>query len=164
MATRKRNPNPMYAVADARLQHGYGHLTLHVYNALGESSRSGTIKIDCQAGGTCPGQTYSWKYGVSNDYDVLDVSALHKGYLLLRRMKKALDKVYTEHGSAKTYAEYVLRVLRAAGVRKVHLRPGFNASYQGDVQSLHAYDPIRQGDSLLNELHNMEQVIIGRTC
>lgn len=163
MATRKRNPNPMYAVAAVRLQNGYGHLTLHVYNALGDSSQAGTIKIDCQAGGISEGETYSWKYGVSNDYGVLDVHALHKGYLLMRRMKKALDKVYTELGSAKTYAEYVVRVLRAAGVRKVHLRPGVNSTFHGDVQSLFAYDPVKHGDSLLNELHNMEQAIIGRT-
>jgi hypothetical protein len=163
MATRKQNPNPVYAVANARFEHGYGHLTLHVYNALGESSRSGTIKIDCQAGGTCPGETYSWKYGVSNDYDVLDVHALKKGYWLLRAMKRTLDKDYDEFGSAKTYAEYVVRVLRAAGVRKVHLRPGVNSTFHGDVQTLHAYNPVKNGDALLNELHNMEQAIIGMT-
>lgn len=162
MATRKSNP--VYAVANARYEHGYGHVTIHVYNALGESTDSGTIKIDCQAGGTCPGETYSWKYGVSNDYGVLDVNALRRGYWLMRAMKRKLDKEYDELGSAKNYAEYVLRVLRAAGIRRVHVRPGVNSTYHGDVEALHAYDPVKHGESLLNELHNMEQAVIGLSC
>lgn len=161
MATRKRTP--VHAVVNARFEHGYGHITVHVYNILGEGCRSGTIKIDCQAGGTCPGETYSWKYGVSNDYDVLDVHALRTGYWLMRAMQRRLDKDYDERGSAKNYAEFVLRVLRAAGVRQAYLRPGVNSTYYGDVTALHPYDPVKQGDALLNELHNMEQAIIGLT-
>lgn len=160
MATRKRTPNPVYASASARVDNGYGHLTIHIHEAFGSI---GTIKIDCQCGGISPGETYSWKHGVSNDYDVLGVHALHKSFLLMRAMAKKLAQEYTDHGNAKNYAEYALRVLRAAGVRKVYLRPGVNSTFYGDVKTLHPYDPIKQGDMLKNELHNMEQAIIGRT-
>lgn len=162
MATRKRNPNPVYAVATASHEHGYGHLTIHAYEMFGY--QGGTLKITCQSGGTSsPGETYAWDHGLANDYSVLGVEALKKGYWMMRRIKRVLNKEYDDHGRAENYATYVLRVLRAAGIRKIYLRPGVNSSYHGDVKTLPGFDPIKQGDTLLNELHNMEQAILSRS-
>lgn len=162
MATRKSKSEEVYAVANAVHQYGYGHVTIYIHNALGFNG--GNIKIDCQAGGTSPGETYSWKYGVWKDYDVLDVETLRRGYWLMRAMKRKLDKAYTDHGRAKNYAEFALRVMQAAGVRRVYLRPGINSTFHGDVTTLHGYSPVRNHDALLIELSNMEQAIIQRSC
>lgn len=160
MATRKSKSDEIYAVASATYRHGHGHITIHVHNALGDSGA--TIKIEGQAGGdNVPRTIYSWKFGVWKDYDVMDQATLRKGYVLMRAMKKKLDKVYDERGPEKTYAEYVLRILRAGSVRRIYLRPGVNSTYYGDPTALHGYTPIQQGDSLLNELSNMEQAILG---
>lgn len=158
MATRKSKSEEVYAVVSATYAHGHGHLTIYVHNALGAGGA--TIKIDSLAGGTAPGQTYAWKHGVWKDYDVIDLKTLRLGYLLMRAMGKKLDKVYDERGTAKNFAEYALRVMRAAGVRQVYMRPGVNSTFYGDVTTLQGYHPVRQYDSLLNELFNMEQAVI----
>jgi len=160
MTTRKRNPNPVYAVASAKHEYGYGHVTIHIHELFG--GRSGTLKIDCQSGGTSPGETYGWKHGLCA-HDVLGVEALRNGYWLMRRVKKILDKQYHEQGAPANYAEYALRVLRAAGIRKVYIRPGLNSTYRGEEKDLPCFDPTKQGDALLEELRSMEQAIISRS-
>jgi hypothetical protein len=162
MATRKSKSEEIYAVATATTSNGFGHITIYVHNAVGHGGA--TIKLHCQSGGTSPGETYGWKHGLWKDYDVMDVETLRKGYWLLRAMKRKLDKVYTDQGNAKNFPEYALRVLRAAGVRSVYLRPGLNSTFYGDATTLHGYNPVRHGDSLLNELVNMEQAILGASC
>jgi hypothetical protein len=78
----------------------------------------------------------------------------------MRRVKRVLDKAYDENGSPADFAEYTLRVLRAAGIRKVHLHPGVNSRYHGDEKELPGFDPVKQGDILLNELRAIEQATI----
>jgi hypothetical protein len=157
MATRIRKVNPVYATATATTGHGYGHITIHVYEMFGGGA---TLKIRCQSGGTSQGETYAWEHGLSNDYSVLGVHTLKKGYWLMRRISRSLEKERNENGSVHDFAEYALRVLRAAGVRKIHLLPGVNPGYIGDHQTLPSLDPIKQGDLLLENLKLMEQKII----
>lgn len=161
MAIRKTKQDEVYAVASATNAHGYGHLTIHVYNALGHGGA--TLKLDCQAGGTSPGETYSWKHGVWKDYSVLDMETMRRGYLLMRSIRRVLDKLYDEHGSVKNFAEYALRVLRAAGVKQVYLRPGLNSTFYGDATTLKGYRPKADGDALLTELKAMETIVI-KSC
>jgi hypothetical protein len=159
MATRRpRKENTVHAVATAKTNSGYGHVTIHIYDLLGYNN--GTLKIDCQSGGTCPGETYAWAHGVSHDYSVLGETALKNGLTAMRRIKRGMEKERAEHGSPRNFAEYAVRVLRAAGVRRVHLVPGVNAGYYGDVKTLPALDPLKQGDVLFDNLRLMEEKII----
>ncbi|WP_157644049.1 hypothetical protein [Burkholderia ubonensis] len=161
MATRIRKVNPVYATATATVNHhGYGHITIHVYELM--CYRGGTLKISCQSGGSSPG-TYAWEHGVSNDYSVLGTEALKKGYYLMLRIGRLLEKERSEHGSPRNFAEYAVRVLRAAGVRKIHLLPGVNPGYIGDAQALPSLDPRKQGDLLTENLRLMEEKIIEMT-
>jgi hypothetical protein len=157
MATRNRKTDTVYGVARGRHEHGYGHVTIHVYGLFGSNA---TLMLDCQSGGTAHGETYGWKHGLTPSHSVLGVHELHKGYLLMRRMKKELDKVYEADGSPGNFAEYAMRVLRAAGIRKVHMHPGVNSRFFGDELALPSYDPVRQGDILLHELRMVEQAVI----
>lgn len=161
MATRMRKTNPVYATATATVRNGYGHVDIYIYELL--TYRGGTLKITCQSGGSSPGETYAWAHGVSNDYSVLDTESLRKGYLLMRRIGKLLKEERDEHGAPRNFAEYAVRVLRAANVRKVHLLPGVNPGYIGDAQALPSLDPRKQGDLLTENLHLMEQKIIEMT-
>jgi hypothetical protein len=157
MATRIRKVNPVYATATATSQNGYAHIYIYVYEMFG---RGVTLKISCQAGGSSHGETYAWDHGLSNDYSVIGLDSLKKGYWTMRAIARALEKERSENGSARDFAEYAVRVLRAAGIRKIHLLPGVNPGYIGDHQKLPSLDPIKQGDLLLENLKLMEQKII----
>ncbi len=159
MATKKENP--VYGFANATYSHGYGHVTIHIYELLGYNG--GTLKITCQSGGESGrGETYAWDYGVSNDYSVMKLNALKMGYSLMRRVNRLMDKEYTDNGSPANFAEFAVRVLRAAGIRRVHVKSPINAGYCGDVKDLPRFDPLRDGDALFNTLRAMELDIIGR--
>lgn len=161
MATRMRKTNPVYATATATVRNGYGHVDIYVYELL--TYRGGTLKITCQSGGSSPGDTYAWEHGVSNDHSVLGTEALKKGFWLMRRIGRLLEKEQAERGQPSNFAEYAVRVLRAANVRKIHLLPGVNPGYIGDAQALPSLDPRKQGDLLTENLHLMEQKIIEMT-
>ncbi|WP_157641910.1 hypothetical protein [Burkholderia ubonensis] len=158
MATRMRKTNPVYATATATVNRDYGHITIHVYELM--PYRGGTLKISCQSGGSSRDETYAWEHGVSNDYSVLGMDALKKGYWLMRKVSRQLEKDREELGSPRNFAEYAVRVLRAAGVRKIHLLPGVNPGYVGDVQTLPSLDPRKQGDLLTENLRCMEEKIL----
>jgi hypothetical protein len=159
MATRKSKSDTVYAIARGRHEHGYGHVTIHVYGLFGSSGC--TLKIDCQTGGdTSPGETYSWKHGVHHSHAVLGVDELKKGYWLMRAINRNLAKVYEEQGAPAHFADFAVRVLRAANVRKMHLHPGVNSRFYGDELTLPGYDPLKQGDMLRHDLHTVEQAVI----
>lgn len=161
MATRKREPNPVYAVALANHERGYGHVRVHIYEALGYNN--GTLTIQCQTGGgESVGETYGWKHGLTH-YDVLRTEGLRRGYWLMRRIDRQLAKMRTDHGTPDNFAEYALRVLRAAGIRKVHVKPGVNTHFIGDEKSLPCFNPIKQGDALFEQLRSLEQAIIEKS-
>lgn len=159
MATRTRRNDPVHGFANASYNHGYGHVNIHVYELFGYSR--GTLKISCQSGGnTSEGETYGWEHGISNDYSVIGINTLKQGYLLMRRVERLLEKERTDRGAPENFADYALRVLRAAGVRKVHINAGVNAGFYGDKKDLPTFDPLKQGDALYNELRAMELKII----
>lgn len=164
MANRKANTK--YALACSRVEHGYGHIIVHVHDLFENGGNGTTIKIACQVGGEHSRvnlKSYAWKHGISNGYDTINTQTAHQGYLLMRRADKALDKVYDEAGSPKTFAEYAVRVLRALGIRKVSVNPKINAGYQ-DLDKLPKFDSTRDHDELLNTLLNMENELIGTCC
>lgn len=157
MTSPKRKPSPVYASATATVREGYGHVTIEAYEML--TYRGGTLRIRCQSGGTAPGETYAWEYGVANDYSVLSEEALRRGHLLMRKISRKLKEERDEYGSPTNFADYAMRVLRAAGIRKVHLLPGVNPGYV-DVQSLPALNPVRDEELLMGNLRSMELKII----
>jgi hypothetical protein len=158
MATRIRKANPVYATASAVMSSNgeYGHINIHVYEMFG---RGATLKISCQSGGVEPRETYAWKHGLSNDYSVMGVETLKKGYWLMRSIERKMEKKRDEEGPVRSFADYALRVLQAAGVRKVHLLPGVNPGHV-DLQTLPFQDPLKQSDLLHDNLRAMEQKII----
>lgn len=158
MTTRIRKPNPVYAVVTARHEHGYGHIYIHVHEILGYNN--GTLKISCQSGGVSSGETYAWDHGVSH-HSALGLVALKKGYWLMRRITRELNKEYDAHGSPAGFSSYALRVLRAAGVRKVHVLRGLNSILPYDLAALPTLDIRKQDDDFLAELVNLEQSILG---
>lgn len=157
MASKKENR--VYAHISASYNHGYGHINIHVYELFGYNG--GTLKISCQSGGSSAseGQTYAWEHGVSNDYSVIGLNTLKQGYWLMRRISNQLKKFNEDQGYPETFAEYSLRVLRAAGIRRAHVMRGVNMRGQ-EVKTLPMFDPLKQGDLLLAEIQNLEQSII----
>lgn len=158
--TGKRLPK-VYAVAKATMAHGYGHVEIYVHELGGY--RDGTLKISCQTGGSYSQDnptSYAWEYGISTNHSVMGMDALKNGYRLMRKLSTAVGKVRDAEGAPRTFSEFAIRVLRAAGVRRVHLLPGVNPGYYGDPATLPSIDPRKQGDYLREELGSMEAKVL----
>lgn len=157
MATRK--PSPVYAYVSVSREYGYGHVNIHVHELFGYSN--GTLKVSCQTGGTS-GQdgSYAWEHGISSDFSVIGPHALKQGYLLMRRVAHEMDKAAKAQGYPETFAEYALRVLRAAGVRKVYVNSRVNVGVSGKVTDLPCYDPRKQGDALRDIIGSLEASVL----
>lgn len=150
----------VYALARATHQHGYGHLTVYVYELFGYASP--TLKISCQAGGNAARRrTYAWEFGLSNGNGVLKGEACRLGYLLMRRIDKALAELEAVRGQPDSFAEYAARVLYGAGVSKAYVLSGINASIRGEVTDLPCFNPRRKGYLFADALITLETQILG---
>lgn len=156
MATRTRRENPAYAFANASFSHGYGHVTIHVYELFGYGRA--TLKISCQTGGSSSEGSYAWEHGLSNDYSVIELDTLKRGCTLMRRVERLLAKDREELGEPQTFAEYALRVLQATGIRQVHLNTKVNAGFYGAIKDLPSFSP--NHPQLQTELQAMEQKLL----
>ena len=160
MSTKKTQ---VYAIALARLEHGYGHIYVNIHEILGYSG--GTIKISCQMGGSSIDNrgSYAWEHGLSNDHSIIKLPALKVGFSVLKRIDRCMTKHYvndrdTGH-EVKTFAEYATRILQAASVRKVYVSSRVNAGYS-KLEALPCYHPLREADPLISIMGEMERELV----
>lgn len=160
MASKKQNP--VYAHIRASVEYNYGHINVHCYELFGWNGP--TLKISCQTGGSEKSVSYAWQHGLSDDFSVIGMNACRLGYLLLRKISKRLKEVEDEHGSPTSFADYAVRVLQAAGIRRVYMTPGINGSISGAITDLPCADPRKDGDSLRAGLLALEESLVSRTA
>ncbi len=160
---KKENPVNAFARASHDRSSRFGHLTIHVHELFGWNGA--TLKISCQSGGDIgePWETtYAWQHGLANDYSVLKIHELQKGYYLMRRIEKHLAKQALEFGPIKTFAEYAVRVLVGATVPVVHVLETLNGTLPPSVEikDLPGFDPQRDQEALLAAFDRMEKDLI----
>lgn len=155
--------NLVHAIAIARLEHGYGHIYVNIYEMLGYNG--GTIKISCQMGGSSiPNRgSYAWEHGLSNDYSSIQIPALKAGLSVMKKIARSADAYYISDRDSghevKSFAEYATRILQSAGVRKVYVNSKVNAGYS-KLEDLPCYHPLRESDPLISVLFGMEQELV----
>lgn len=160
MATRKESP--VYAIVHGTVDGKYGHVYVTVYELLGYGN--GSFRITCQAGGDTGGErgTYAWRYGLENQFAVLELPAVRKGYLFMKRVANQLLKATTQpdYVSAKDFTEYALRILCAGQIRKVYVNPRVNGGY-ANLEDLPTFSPGKQRAQLLDAMRAVEQAVVG---
>lgn len=159
MAARKKDE--IYAYARGVFEGNFGHLNIHVHEMFGYGST--TLKISCQTGGLS-GQinSYAWEHGLSNDYSVLGLDTLKRGYLAMRRADRLLCAMRNDRGYPETFADYAIRVLQAFGVRRVYVNPRVNGGISGQVTDLPCFSPIKDYDALREALYALESDLVRR--
>lgn len=158
----KKSESRVYAYAGLTHDHGFGHINVHVYEMFGYGQA--TLKLSCQTGSSSPStevRSYAWKCGVSNDYEVVGLAVLKKGYFLMRRIENQLEKVRRERGRPESFGEYVVEVLRAAGVRKLYVNDQIGRPVSNH-EAFPCFDPLREGDDARNVLIAMENELLRR--
>jgi len=128
----------MYATVYATHRYGYGHIVAQVHDFFPFSSTA-TLKLSCQTGGSCSESSYAWNHGIANDLTVVGLREMNHAHPILRRIARQLDKVATTEGSPECFADYVLRVLHAAKVFKLHVLEEINGAFP-DVERLPTFD------------------------
>ena len=127
----------MYAIVYATHRYGYGHIIVQVHDFFPFSSTA-TLKLSCQTGGSYSG-SYAWNHGIANDLTVVSLREMNHAHPLLRRIARQMDKVATMEGSPECFADYVLRVLHAAKVFKLHVFDEINVAFP-DVECTPSFD------------------------
>lgn len=159
-----------YAIAQASTSHGYGHISIHLYETMPYSRA--TVKISCQTGGSSSDaepQSYAWVHGLSKDYGVLTLSDLKEGASVLRKIDRGLiaaaeDDRRNGLGSnyVNSFARYALRILLAAGVKKVYVNPNIGRSFN-DYKELPCASMPRDADDAYEWLSALESLLIEQT-
>lgn len=150
--------NPVYAVVNATTNYGFGHIDVHVYELFNNTNC--TLRITCQAGGHQKVATYAWKNGLSNDFDVLELSVMKRGTQLLRKIANGLYGAAAEVGNPQDFAEYALRILQILRVPAVYVNAPVDKRYSGSYESLPKFHPVKDMDGLLTLLKSMEAAIL----
>lgn len=143
----------------------YGHVHIHVHDLFGFSGP--TLKITCQSGGEFrkPDElsTYGHQHGLSADYSLIKGDALKTGYYLLKRVDAQLNKLASEYGPVKDFADYAVRVLGAIGVRKVHVLEAVNGqmTHRMKIEELPTFCSMHDPKELRRTLERMEAALLG---
>ncbi|GBG14340.1 lipid kinase [Novimethylophilus kurashikiensis] len=154
-----KRENPVYAYVRASQAHGYGHIYIDCFELFGYSGP--TLRLSCQMGGESHTTSYAWEFGLSNDYGVIGEYACHKGYLLMRRANRVLKELNDTVGYSANFANYAVRALQAAGVRKVYFNDNLRGEIGGKgVKELPCLDTKREPDLLEKAIFDMESTLI----
>lgn len=158
----------IYAVASATADSSttFGHLNITIYELFPYRS-SCSLKITCQMGGfslqDADHKSYGWDYGLSNDYGLTDLYALKEATTIMRRIQNNSIKEEIASSGAferpQTFGEYALRVLRHAGVRRLHINEKVNKGFS-TLEDLPVFHVIRNQAAAAALLNAMEQEVI----
>lgn len=154
-----------YAYAFMTRDRNYGHMTVNIRMAAPEYGwrKNGVIKISCQIGsdGTYDRQSeepYAISYGLSSQYDSIQLEELEAGVKLMRKIGRHMDKMCLENGEPDGYADFCQRVLVGSGVSAMIVEPGqgwANGGLMRDKQLLLV------GAASRKKLVEMENALIG---
>ena len=132
MAAKFNTYDEKYAMVRMCIEHGYGHMTAHIYNLIPGWGCKPTLKVQSQIGGEHEGscsKPYAWKWGVAHDFDVLTANEVAAFAKVTGAIDRKLAKMDAELGYPASYSEFMARVLIASGISHVFINPAWGGAY-----------------------------------
>ena len=164
----------MYAIVrkDCNRRNGYGHLNANVLNIVKSWQERPTFRITAQCGSTHDisakpdRRFYAEKAGIECDYDPMRLNSLEQAVKYMRKIDRAVTRMYEQFGEPVDYAEFMARNLIASGAEYVVFIASDDGSYHGNLEEQFTLDiSDRKNHGLLREnLRRMQEHVLDRIC